>query len=85
MEFPQYRKYANGLSYFKITDAGEFIEIQVLGKFYLESHFVAKILPDRNHISDLIVADGERVMIIDEKEFDAFLVMVKRDKQQMFL
>ncbi len=52
--YPQYRKYKNDKSFFKILSAEEFIEIQWIGKNKLEHRIVAKILPDRNFIADML-------------------------------
>lgn len=53
MNYPQYRKYKNNKSYFKIISASAFEEIQVFNNTYTLYFFEAKILPDRNFISDL--------------------------------
>ena len=52
--YPQYRKYSNNKSFFKIISETEFEEIQVLGIKTTIHAFKAKILPDRNYIYDLI-------------------------------
>ncbi|MDB4533272.1 hypothetical protein N9242_00250 [Vicingaceae bacterium] len=51
--YPQYRKYANNKSFFKIISKDKFEEIQQLGNKYKIYFFEAKILPDRNYIHDL--------------------------------
>ena len=51
--YPQYRKYANNKSYYKIISPTKFEEIQVLGNAKTLHIFEAKILPDRNYIHDL--------------------------------
>lgn len=53
MHYPQYRKYKNNKSYFKIISAIEFEEIQVFNNSFTLHYFEAKILPDRNFINDL--------------------------------
>jgi hypothetical protein len=51
--YPQYRKYKNGKSFFRIHSPVAFDEVQVMGKSYTLHVFVAKILPDRNFIYDM--------------------------------
>ena len=52
-EYPQYRKYRNGKSYFCILSSTLFEEIQILGARYFFHVFEVKILPDRNLIHDM--------------------------------
>jgi hypothetical protein len=70
MKFPQFRKYLNAQSYFKIISTEEIIELKLLGKFYEEHHLKAKILPDRNFISDLLNDYDSFAIEIDVQEFD---------------
>jgi hypothetical protein len=51
--YPLYRKYKNNKSYFKITSASEFEEVQVMGSRYTLHLFKASILPDRNFMHDM--------------------------------
>jgi len=51
--YPQFRKYKNNKSFFKLCSNSEFEEIQVLGNTYSLHFFKATILPDRNLIYDL--------------------------------
>ncbi len=53
-QFPQYRKYKNNLSYFKIISPTQFEEIKIHGKQKTLHKFEAKILPDRNYINDML-------------------------------
>jgi hypothetical protein len=72
MKFPQFRKYANGLNYFKLSDKETMEEIQLVGKKYSVHQMKAVILPERNHIMDLLDAGNNHIIIIDEKEYNAF-------------
>ncbi len=54
MDFPLYRKYANGASFFEVLSDSEFRELKVVGGYYELHHIKATILPERNYISDLI-------------------------------
>jgi hypothetical protein len=68
--YPQYRKYSNGKSFFKIISAEEFEEIQILGTNKTIHYFKAKILPDRNYISDLISNENNHWLVCDSKEYE---------------
>lgn len=73
MEFPQYRRYKNRKSYFKILNEEEFVEYKLTGK-RLESHrFKAKILPDRNYINDMLYNYEPYWEVIGESDFQGFL------------
>ena len=67
--YPQYRKYKNNKSYFKIIAKDEFEEIQILGTNYTLHHFKAKILPDRNFISDMLFDYENHWDVIKEEEY----------------
>lgn len=69
-EYPQYRKYKNNKSFFKIISAEKFIEIQWIGKEKLQFEKVAKILPDRNFIADMTFDYEESWDKITEEEFE---------------
>lgn len=73
MQFPQYRKYKDDKSYFKITDELNFIEFKRTGEKWEEHRFEAKILPDRNYISDLLEADSNYWDVISKKDFEQFI------------
>jgi len=74
MEFPQYRKYKNGYSYFKIESEWAFIELKLNGG-KLESYKIeAKILPDRNYINDMLYQYDQYWDKIEVGDYEAFLV-----------
>ncbi len=68
--FPQYRKYANGQSFFKIISAQEFEEIKVTGQTKEIHNFIAKILPDRNYIHDLTFDYTKYWVSCSEEEYN---------------
>jgi hypothetical protein len=73
MDFPEYRRYKNKQSYFKILSEEEFVEYKLIGK-RMESHrFKAKILPDRNYINDMLYNYEPYWEVISEIEFQEFL------------
>ena len=80
MDFPQYRKYKNGNSYFEILSEEEFVEFQLqLGKV-VKHEFKAKILPDRNYISDMLVNYHTHWDKIEQEELWQFLKKNEADK-----
>jgi len=73
MNFPQYRRYLNGMSYFKILNQEEFMEYKLTANQLEEFHFKAKILPDRNYIADMLNDYEQHWENIDEATFEAFI------------
>ncbi|MCZ4408108.1 hypothetical protein O3Q51_04780 [Cryomorphaceae bacterium 1068] len=73
--FPQYRKYPNNKSYFKVLSNESFEEIHVIGKKYFLTKVDAKILPDRHFIADMIAASASWVKI-EESEYANVLLQV---------
>ncbi len=72
-DFPVYRKYPNNKSYFKVLSPDTFEEVLVMGRYYSVHRFTAKILPDRNLISDMLDLSQGHWVISDESEHEAFL------------
>lgn len=68
--FPQYRKYKNERSYFKIPSMNEWEEIQIIGSKCVINKFEVKILPDRNFIQDMLFEYIENWEAIEEKEYE---------------
>ena len=68
--YPQYRKYSNNKSFFKILSPEKFEEIQVLRNKKMLNKFEAKILPDRNFISDLTFDYKKHWLVCDPSEFE---------------
>lgn len=56
--FPQYRRYSNGLSYFKILSLTEFEEIKMVGNKAVKSRVEAKQYPEKVFINDLLFKEG---------------------------
>ena len=76
MEFPQYRKYKNGLSYFKIESKESFIEWKKTGNRWEKFEFKVKILPDRNYINDMLLDYEHHWDALSDLEFEQFLATV---------
>jgi hypothetical protein len=68
-KFPQYRRYKNGHSYFKILSLTEFEEIKIVGKRHIRHHVVAKQYPEMVFIRDLLFHYDDFAEVIPEMEF----------------
>ncbi|KAA3652390.1 MAG: hypothetical protein DWP98_01305 [Bacteroidetes bacterium] len=73
IKFPQFRRYSNELSYFKIWSEKKFDEYKITGKKLEKYEFEAKILPDRNYIHDMLYQYEPYWDLINEEEFNAFI------------
>ena len=73
MDFPQYRRYKNGKSYFEIFSAEEFTEYQLQFGKISKHEFKAKILPDRNYIADMLYEYETHWEKIEKEDFLEFL------------
>ena len=69
MKYPQFRKYKNNQSYFKIASKTSFEEIKREGNLWKFYSFEAKILPDRNFIYDMTFDYENHRDIINESDF----------------
>ena len=68
--FPTYRKYKNNKNFFKIISVSEFDEISFIGSKAIVVKHIAKILPDRNFIYDLLNDVGNTCEIATEEEYE---------------
>ena len=71
--FPTYRKYKNNKHFFKIINQSEFEEISFIGKKVIVTKHLAKILPDRNLISDLLHDIGITAELSNKEEYESHL------------
>lgn len=71
--FPAYRKYKNNKNFFKIINENEFEEISFIGKKSIVVKHLAKILPDRNFISDLLYDVGNTSELSNQEEYESYL------------
>lgn len=69
IQFPQYRRYKNGLSYFKILSVDEFEEIRIVGSKSMVSHVVANQYPEKVFINDLLYKYADFAEGISEKDY----------------
>jgi hypothetical protein len=70
MKFPQYRKLAGGIKYYKITSHTAWEEIGFMGKRKLIKVHTATQLPERNFILDLLEYREGKAEAITEDEYN---------------
>ena len=71
--FPAYRKYSNNKNFFKIINENEFEEISFIGSKAIVTKHFAKILPDRNLISDLLYDIEHTAELSNQEEYESYL------------
>jgi len=71
--FPTYRKYKNNKNFFKIMNENEFEEISFIGSKIVVTKHLAKILPDRNLIADLLY-DSNFAEHSSKEEYESYLI-----------
>ena len=69
IQFPQYRRYKNRLSYFKILSLTEFEEIQIIGDRRIINRVVASQYPEKVFINDLLFKYEDFAEEIGEKDY----------------
>ncbi len=69
IQFPQYRRYKNGLSYFKILSINQFEEIRIVGSQRVINHIEAKQYPEKVFIIDLLFKYEEFAEEISEEDY----------------
>jgi len=67
--FPQYRKYKNNKSFFKVNSFTQWEEIQVMGTKHFLHVYEVKILPDRNFINDMLYEYEKSWDLITSEEY----------------
>lgn len=69
MDFPQYRKYKNIETYFKIISEKEFEELSLLGAKFVKNLIVAKQYPEMLRIREMLSCEAGIWEVIEEKEY----------------
>jgi hypothetical protein len=70
-KFPQYRRYKNGLSYFKISSLLEFEEVKIVGNKRTHQQVVARQYPEKVFIHDLLFNYAAFAEEISDREYMA--------------
>lgn len=66
MNFPQYRKYKNIETYFKIISEKEFEELSLLGNKFVKHSIEAKQYPEILRIMDMLNCEGGVWEIVEQ-------------------
>lgn len=81
-QFPLYRRYLHGNTYYRINSQENFDELMVVGKFFIFKNFQARILPEYQLIIDLIDNMENRWEIIKEQDFNKKLDFCKTNLKE---
>ena len=81
-QFPLYRRYLHGNTYYRINSQENFDELMVVGKFFVFKNFQARILPEYQLIIDLIDNMENRWEIIKEQDFNKKLDFCKTNLKE---
>ena len=73
MEFPVYRKYFNGMSFYKILSDLEFEEKQKVGSKIHKHHVIAYQFPEKLRIQDMISCKDKLWVKLSENEYLALV------------
>lgn len=77
--FPQYRKYSNNRSWFKILDESSFEELIISGKNYNVKSFKVLTFVDRNMMMDMLADNGKNWMVITGADYENQLEFCKKN------
>jgi hypothetical protein len=82
-EFPQYRKYAHGRSYFKVLSTDDFEQLEIIGnRFHLET-IRATVYPDKVLILDMLENTKGHWEVSSAEEYEAKLAWCKANLKAM--
>jgi hypothetical protein len=71
--FPQYRKYGNGSSYFKIFSLEYMEERKALGTSFLFFEIEAKTYYEKYQIKDLLECSFDNIVVINSEEYETIV------------
>jgi len=66
MDFPQYRKYKNIETYFKIISEKEFVELSLFGNKFVKHSIEAKQYPEILRIKDMLNCEEGTWEVLEE-------------------
>lgn len=69
MDFPQYRKYKNIETYFKIISEKKFEELSLFGNKFVKHSIDAKQYPEMLRIQDMLNCEDGIWEVVEEKEY----------------
>ena len=81
-QFPLFRRYLHGNTYYRINSQENFDELMVVGIFFVYKNFQARILPEYQLIIDLLDNVENRWEIIEKSDFDKKLNYCKENLKE---
>lgn len=69
IDYPLYRKYAHGRTYFKVISEEEFEELRFENGRWVPELYKAAIYPDRTYLHELIHHPEKHWIVIGEMEY----------------
>ena len=76
-DFPQYRKLANGLRFYKINSAIDFEELQTVGNKVYHFKFKAEQYPEKLRIMDMLDIGTEHYEILSTENWNTKLMTAR--------
>ena len=70
IDYPYFRKYSDGLTYFKATSNDQFLELKIIGKYFTIQEIECKQHPERMFLNDLYECTFEHIEKISEIDFE---------------
>jgi len=83
VQFPVFKKYGVGKSFFKIMDESKFLELKITGKTFTIHQIEAKILPERVMINDMLKDDTGFWLVSDAAEFEKNLNFCQQNLREL--
>ncbi|HQQ94024.1 MAG TPA: hypothetical protein PLQ93_05680 [Bacteroidia bacterium] len=69
INFPVYRRYKNGKTYFKIVNPKLFEEVQLIGNRKIVKQLEARLFPERRFVHDMVYNYSAMAEAISEEEY----------------
>lgn len=82
IEFPQFRKYSHGKTWYMIQSFERFTELCVMGSRFFLQEFEAKQYPEKLRITDMLQCKDEIWLKVTEEEYMTFLNNCKSHLQR---
>jgi len=82
-DFPAFRKYTDGNTWFKLESPTQFTELKSMGKFFSISVIHTDKFPERMFLNDLLECTFETIKPATEEEFEAILRVWQYELKQV--
>jgi len=81
-QFPIFRRYKHGNTFYRINSVENFDELMIIGMYFVFTNHQANILPEYQMIIDLLDNAGNRLENIDVEVFEAKLDFCKKNLKE---